>query len=263
MKCLASAFVLALVAGVALATVDVEAQGPNRAGIVVSFDNTVRTACIDFDEAEISGAELLRRASFDVVAAGGGMGSAVCMIDGVGCADPNDCWCQCHGSTCRYWAYFTLEEGNWKYSPIGASQRKVHDGDVDGWTWGVGSASSAPPPGPVSFEEVCPPEEPPPTSTPQPKEPTIAYAAPIEAPVEAAAATPEPEATSGAVTQTPLPLATRAMMTSTPKRLIAEASEAPDEGDGSSFPWQLPVFGALAVVLLGSAVVVARRRQRG
>jgi hypothetical protein len=264
MRCLVAAVALAVsVAAGASPFGHVDAQGPNRAGIVVSFGDTTSGACVEFDEPEISGAELLSRAGFAVVAAGGGMGAAVCMIDGVGCADPNDCWCQCHGATCRYWAYFTLEEGGWRYSAIGASQRKVHDGDVDGWTWGLGAIGSAAKPGPITFEELCPEEAPPPSVTPPPAAPTMPQAAPTETVVDAATAT-SPPPTATVAGQTPPATATKPRPTSFPiGHLPTEVADTTKEDGGSSFPWQVPAFAALAVGLLGTAVVLARRRSGG
>ena len=265
MRCWLAAVVLAVaVAAGASPSGRVDAQGPNRAGIVVSFDNTTRSACIEFEEQEISGAELLNRAGFDVVAAGSGRGAAVCMIDDVGCADPNDCWCQCHGATCRYWAYFTLEDGNWLYSAVGASQRKVHDGDVDGWTWGLGAAGSAAKPASTTFEEICPEEIPQPPVTPPPAAPTMPEVGPTTTAVEAATTTPlSPTATIAG--GTPPALATSSTVpstirTPTPAAVVAGATAKKDK---ANVPWQLPAFAVLAAALLGTAAVLAKRRSGG
>ena len=76
--------VITLVAGSAPAV----AQGPNRAGIVVSYgDGRVESVCVEFAEPEISGADLMNRAGFSVVLGTGGNTSAVCMIDDIGCQD--------------------------------------------------------------------------------------------------------------------------------------------------------------------------------
>jgi len=260
---LVAAVMAVAVAFVVSQTRQVDAQGPDRAGIVVSFGDSVRAACVEFDEPEISGAELLNRAGFQVVAAGGGMGAAVCMIDGVGCGDPNDCWCQCHGATCRYWAYFTLEDGGWQYSAVGASSRKLHNGDVDGWSWGAGAIGSAAKPGPTTFEELCPEETPAPLVTPPPAAPTLPQVEPTEEAVEAATATPLPP-TATVAGQTPPATATRLKPTSSlTGRPSTEVADTTKEGGGSGFPWQMPVFGVLAAGLLGTAAVLARRRSGG
>jgi hypothetical protein len=66
----------------------------------------------------------------------GGLGSGVCRIDNVGCSDPGNCFCQCQGADCHYWTYFELDGDAWRFLQTGASQRRVHDSDVDGWVCG-------------------------------------------------------------------------------------------------------------------------------
>lgn len=142
-------------------------QELRHAGLVVSFgDGHTETRCVEFTEEEISGAELLRRSGFSVVFSGsGGFGEGVCRIDDTGCSDPSDCFCQCRGAGCAYWAYFAFQDGEWRYQSVGASQRQLHDGDVDGWVWGSGRTS----PEPVTFGELCAvaaPTAPPPRPSP-------------------------------------------------------------------------------------------------
>ena len=236
------------------------ADGPNRAGIVVSFgDGRVDSVCVDFDELEISGAELLRRAGFPVVAAGGSAGAAMCMIDDVGCADPNDCWCQCHGAGCRYWAYYTLEGGAWRYSAIGSSQRKARDGDVDGWAWGVGSVGAGAKLDPTTFDEICPP--PAPTASASAPAPTLPPTATLETASEVAGAT-APPLTTVTVGHTPTPSST-ALSTGRPTQSPTPVAPATKEKDISGFPWQLPAFAIMAVGLLGTALALSMRRSRG
>ncbi len=129
-------------------------QEPSHAGLVITdAEGDTETSCIEFAEEEITGAELLRRSGLSVVYTGsGGFGEGVCSIDGTGCNDPGDCFCRCRGADCAYWAYFSRSEGGWRFQPVGASQRSVRDGDVDGWVWGSGSE----PPPQVSFATVCP-----------------------------------------------------------------------------------------------------------
>jgi hypothetical protein len=232
------------------------AQEPNRAGIVVYFgEGRTSSVCVSFDESEISGLDLLHRAGFPVVASNAWGGGATCMIDGVGCADPNDCWCQCHGTPCRYWAYYTLEGDQWRYSPTGAAQRKLRDGDVDGWAWGIGSAGSAekllPP---TTYDEVCPPAMP----TPIPPPPALDQLPPTEA------VTTSLPSSNATVEQRALP-ATIMPPTSTPPAISTSAAAAPasKEESDSGFPWQIPAFAALAAVLVGVAFTLARRRSRG
>ena len=145
------------------ACVPVSSTNTQRAAVVVSRPGgSVFSACITFSEPELTGVQLLERAGVNLgIDAGNSAGVLVCSIDGVGCDYPvEDCFCQCSGGgTCTYWAYFNLsDEGGWVYAPLGASGRKVHDGDVDLWAWidssGVGDFDAEALPA-LSFEEIC------------------------------------------------------------------------------------------------------------
>lgn len=127
-------------------------QTSNLAGLVVDFNGRVETRCISFTEPQLSGYELLVRSGLPFAVEVGGIGSAVCEIDGTGCP-VNNCFCQCPGgSTCTYWTYWHLSSGSWQYSMAGATLYQVQPGQVDGWKWGGGSGS---PPLSTSFEQIC------------------------------------------------------------------------------------------------------------
>ena len=149
------------------------ADGPSRVGLVVRFgDGSVFTRCIEFDEDQISGLEVLLRSGLSVIYEQSGMGAAVCKIENDGCDFPAEsCFCQClGGADCVYWSYWHLKEGVWQYSPVGASGYFVRDGDVEGWAWGPGTTGSGPEPPVIEFNSIC---APPPTATPTPTtEPT-------------------------------------------------------------------------------------------
>lgn len=142
----------------------VDAQGPNRVGVVVRLgEGNLLTRCVEFSEAEISGYDVLDRAGLEVVRRAEGLGGIVCSIQGVGCP-LDDCWCQCSGSTCTYWSYWHLAGDQWSYSTLGADAHRVRHGDVEGWNWSEGN-----PPPAVSFEQICLPPATPtlvPTATP-------------------------------------------------------------------------------------------------
>jgi uncharacterized repeat protein (TIGR01451 family) len=124
------------------------AQRLNRAGLVVDFgDGSYITRCVAFSEPTISGMELLLRSDLTVVAEGG----TVCDIEGESGCSVGNCFCQCPagGGSCLYWAYWHLIDGIWSYATGGATLYDVHDGDVEGWTWGT----EAPPV--VPFEQIC------------------------------------------------------------------------------------------------------------
>ena len=246
------------------------ADQPNRAGLVVSFsDGSTVSRCVEFAEEQISGAELLKRSGLPLVLWGTGAGAAVCKIADEGCDDPNDCFCRCHGSDCRYWAYYALEDGQWRYASAGASARKVHVGDVDGWAWGAGNAGEGATPALFTFEEICPP--PSPTSAPPPTlEPTLPTRELI-APPAVAGTTVVPTATATTGTAA-IPQATAAgptpsslVLGAAPTQSAAERtnSGASKKNEDSTFPRQLIAFAGVAVALLATAAGLVRRRAGG
>ena len=132
--------------------------GPNRAAVVVRFDDgNVETQCVSFSEPSISGAELLTRSGLEMkLDYNSGLGGAVCSIRGYGCAFPTqDCFCRCQGIRCEYWAYYHWIDGRWQYSQVGASSHRVTDGALDGWSWGPGNFSSGTEPPQLTFDKVC------------------------------------------------------------------------------------------------------------
>jgi len=192
---------LALLALVGASLPVVRAQTPNRAGLIVRFgDGSVTTRCIEFSESEINGYDLLTRSGLDIVEAfDPGQGAAICSIEGEGCPASSCLTCDVP----NYWSYWHLVDGAWVYSQIGASNRTVHAGDVDGWRWGSGD-----PPPVVPFDQICtPPPTTTATATPQPTDtpppPTATATAtpqPTNTPIpQTATATPQP-------TDTPAPV---------------------------------------------------------
>ena len=255
---------------IASANGSASADQPNRAGLVVTFsDGGTVSRCVEFTEGQISGAELLKRSVLPLVLWGTGAGAAVCKIADEGCDNPNNCFCRCDGSACRYWAYYALEDGQWRYASAGASARKVHDGDVDGWAWGAGKIGEGATPALLTFEEICPPTgptsaPPPPTEPPLPTReppapPTVEGATVVPAATAEPSAAASPQAT--ATGPTPQSLVARAA----PEQPAAERadSEASEENKDSGFPRQLIAFAGVAAALLATAVVLVRRRAGG
>lgn len=180
----------ALGAGLTTSALPGQAQTPrHRAGLIVQYaDQRTDTRCVEFDEPEISGYELLRRSGLPLVIAPGSFGVAVCKIRDEGCAYPSQsCFCQCENikSTCIYWISFAQVNGEWKYATLGASNTKVRDGDMQAWVWGAGQAdgTSVLPPA-MSFDAVCP--------APQPTAPAEPATPAARAPVADASPTPAP-----------------------------------------------------------------------
>lgn len=119
------------------------AQQSSQVGLVVGFgDGSYATECISFTNTAITGYDVLMRSDLDVSTNGG----AICQIEETGCP-PEDCFC----SIPDYWSYWHLdkETETWKYSTSGARSVLVHDGDVEGWSWGP-----EPPPA-LPFHHVC------------------------------------------------------------------------------------------------------------
>lgn len=125
------------------------AKGPSRAGIVVrDAEGDVREMCVLFDEDEITGAELLERSDLDVTVESGAMGTAVCNIEGTGCGR-GDCFCEYP----TFWGYWTRAgDAEWRFADVGAAQRTVRNGALDGWSYGK---DGEPEPADLTFDDVC------------------------------------------------------------------------------------------------------------
>jgi hypothetical protein len=139
------ALLIALV-GSSASPSDAQAQSPNRAGLVVRLDDgRTITRCVQFNEQTISGQDVLLLSGLEVVTDG----QAVCDIEGQSGCPAATCFCRCQQSTCLYWSYWHLV-GGWEASGVGAGDYQVHDGEVEGWSWGTG----VPPPD-IPFYRIC------------------------------------------------------------------------------------------------------------
>ena len=134
----------------------IDAQGPNKAAVVVRLDDDqVASRCVSFSEESLSGMDLLRRSGLAIDTKVEGMGSLVCSIENTGCP-ADDCFCQCSGgSECVYWSYWRNQDEGWAYARVGATQNQIEHGSMDGWSWGPGSLTEAIAPPEVTFDEVC------------------------------------------------------------------------------------------------------------
>jgi hypothetical protein len=258
-----------LVVASLVGTGETSAQGTNHAAIVVDFGGgQLTSSCVPFAEDEISGAELLRRSGATVVFTGfgGGLGAGVCEIDGQGCNDPGDCFCQCRGADCHYWSYWTLQDGEWHFQNVGASQRDVHDGDADAWVWGD---RRTPPDAELGYGDVCPVVVP--TNAPLPR-PTSSTGGSGDPQPTTAGAGPQPVATSagGPNAQIATPAATprateQVRRETTPILRDGGADAAGTADDASGGPAAgLIAFGVIAgALVLGIGAFAARRRFYG
>lgn len=246
-------------------------QALQHAGVVIVFPDGTDTYCVSFEDDELSGAELLQRTGLRLVLSGfGGMGAGVCRIDNVGCSDPGDCFCQCRGADCRYWTYYKMDGKAWRIQNIGASTRRVHDGDVDAWVWGNGHTS----PGAASIGALCSAVRPTPLQTSTSVPPSYAIATPAppggrtapngdrigeESAIVATQVVPAAAATTIArnLTATPEPQVLR--QSSRPASDVPKAQR--DASGGGGVPAGLFAFGAVAVGLaVITAGMVVRRR---
>lgn len=110
--------------------------------------------CVSFDNKFITGSEVLNRAKLDFVITPSG---SVCKIGNQGCPSSN-CFCQCKGSSCTYWAYFQKPVGKkeWMYANTGPMSSEVRSGAVEGWIWTQGKPGKTKDQLPnLSFEDVC------------------------------------------------------------------------------------------------------------
>jgi hypothetical protein len=175
------------------------AQEPNQiALVIVHGDGSATTRCVEFSEAELSGIDVLQRSQLSLNTDLGSMGSAVCSLDGEGCVTPQeDCFCGMNRNPSVYWSYWEIVNKEWQYSQMGAGNKMVQPGGVEGWIWGTGRIDEAAPPPVYTFEQIC--AEPTATET--------ATATVTEAATAAATATDIPSPTS-TTTFTPWPTAT-------------------------------------------------------
>ena len=119
--------------------------------VIVAGDGSVTTRCISFMTATISGIDLLRQSGLDLETQNDpGLGEVVCKIGADGCPADN---CTCAYPP-TYWHYW-LKNANaqqWQFSGLGASNRTLRDGDIDGWVWS--DTNVAPPV--IAFADICP-----------------------------------------------------------------------------------------------------------
>lgn len=208
----------------------VRADQSNRAGLIVVFpEGEPFAACVEFPEAELAGAEVLRRSGLRIVAAyNPGLGEAICKIEDLGCDFPgDDCFCECQGTPCNFWAYWYWQDGDWVYSGRGASNRTLRDGDMDAWVWGDGETQ----PPLLDFAALCAPPTETATATIEPTDTATATPVPPTetstlVPTATETPTTQPAAPSAGERQ-PLPTSTETttvLATATPSRTPTHTS---------------------------------------
>jgi hypothetical protein len=268
------AFAVVGIAGPCATTGAGAADSTTTAVIVIDTGAAVRAVTLDVGGG-MSGLAALQRIASVTTYGFGGIGGAVCSIDGVGNeATQSSCLVGPNGA---YWAYFHSAGGasSWSYSPVGAGSYILHGGDVDGWRYGAGQKPAA---SPVFCDYVSCPAPPPPTTPPAAGSGNSQGAAAAssgsgsDGATSAAAApgtTGAPSAAvAGASVANPGEPSTSASAsgtaTTSPRRgsVSVEAAGAPHGGGADSGS---PVGVLVAVGLLalgGGAAVLLRRRAR-
>lgn len=129
-----------------------------EAGLVVQHgDGSIDTYCVGFEGSSISGPDLLAKAGIPVVQFSG----LVCALGSEGCFQPSSfdsCACMSFPPQNTYWAFFIERHGSqWQYASAGFLDPRtaLRDGDMQAWRWGKGSATNAPAPPGITFEQVC------------------------------------------------------------------------------------------------------------
>lgn len=131
-----------------------DAEPGSHAAVVIRFGDgqwLVRVA--DGPGSPMTGLELLQDAGLALALCGG----AVCRIGPEGCDYPDEvCFCQCDASSegCAYWTYSHWDDGEWRYSGVGAGGYTIGPGSIDGWAWGNGAQPPEIQSGAV-FDSLC------------------------------------------------------------------------------------------------------------
>ncbi|HEY8293355.1 MAG TPA: hypothetical protein VIG44_12745, partial [Thermomicrobiales bacterium] len=199
----------------------------------------------------LTGAEALQKSGLTLnVSVGGAYGTAVCAIDGEGCESPReDCFCKSYGSPSFYWHYYLRNpDGTWRNSNLGAGNRVLHDGDVDGWSWT--SDNNALPA--VTLAQIAAAVQPTTAPPPSPAPLSAAADAPTAAPTQVAAV-------ASATTDTqPRAAAIAPNGSATPVNAAAKPSGAPKGRTIGGFI----AVAAVMLALLALAPLGARRVRR-
>lgn len=167
------------------------ARAAGAVGIVIRHgDGRLAYAAVPLAGDRMTGAEALQKSGLGLnVSVGGSFGVAVCTIDGEGCESPKeDCFCKSYGDPAYYWHYYLRNpDGSWRNSALGAGNRILYDGDVDGWAW-TGGESNLPT---VTLEQIAAVvQRSAATPTPAPAQTAAARDLTMPAPTAAAATAP-------------------------------------------------------------------------
>lgn len=206
----------------------------NSAGLVVRHgDGTLVYVWVPFEEESITSEQLLTRSGLEaVVTPFGGLGTAVCSLDGEGCPS-SDCFCKSYTSPAYFWHFYALRDGQWIEELAGPTSRTIRNGDIDGWAWTAGEHGLPL----VTIDEIA--------ALNGVRE---AVASPTvdrpSTPVATPASAPEPT--------------TRVVVVAPDGTPVAREPAAPDAGDGA----QWPLFAGMAGVAIVVGALAALRRRK-
>jgi hypothetical protein len=213
----------------------------HRAALVVQHSAAwpgaqVLWKCVEFAQEAITGLALLQLAGVNSgqppqIYDWGGGAYTVCQLDRQPQPIPDRCFGPMSGPN---WSDWTQTANGWVARSIGVAGYTVRDGDVEGWTYSVGTGTRPPT---VSFSQVCPPA----------RAPSAAPALRSAAPSAGDVARPTP---SAATTSTAAP---------SPEMQALAPSVSPSTGTtlASTGPPRQPPKGGLGRwLLLGGAVIV-------
>jgi len=136
---------LALIAGAGWALFGLpavtHADGPDKADIVVQFDDQDAVVRNVTFTGPITGVKALEESGLNIETYDAGWGIAVCSIEDVGCP-ATDCFCD----TNNFWGYNYWDGSAWQGYMVGASVATITNGAIEGWRWGPWRSAMVPAP---------------------------------------------------------------------------------------------------------------------
>ena len=232
------------------------AAGVPHAALVVATGDRVLRSCVTLDAPSVTAIHVieLAHAQHGLEYRFGFGGQAVCALAGVGSASGD-----CFGSYPEYWGFWVgAGDGAWVWSGSGAGSALIHDGDVEGWSWGSGDTGTThPPPPPTTETSVCGPSAPPPSPTGSGRSPSRPPPRASAAPTQTARSSPGTSAAAdgGKKEKTRATRSTRPpgspVTSGSPGRIVAAAAISGSGGAGGP-----PAGAAIAIAaasLLGLA----------
>lgn len=224
------------------------AAGAHHVALVAQHSSGAAVrVCVGFDGDSVTGDQVLQLSgvAYQEASYGGGLGRAVCQLDGEPASYPPGCWT----SSSPYWAmYVSRGGGGWAGSSLGVSSQVFRDGDGLGFRY---VPQSAPAPPSLAASGVCPVA-------------ATATAAPAATPLVVVSGAPP---VAGLV---PTPAAEPAQASPTPPAAPSPSPSASEEGAAPVPPRlervqngpQLGWIAALSAVvaLAGLALFQVRRR---